>query len=265
MIKIIEEFNNLLIRKDSTEQNCQDFLEQNSELIYTPFLLNHHLHLNSIISKFPLDTSLITDFVYLTKSSDFWYIVLVELENPHFKIFNSNLSKPTYSANMNKALAQIYSWQEFISKNKNEVVRRLNPLLTPLKSNPIFFKYLLVIGQGEQKKGSQAMRDRLASRYTQEDILICTYNSLISNYEHSFVFKKNILTLEQTYFKIKHLHQEKTRLFAYLLPESLKISPEQKEILIRHGYDIEAWHKGELLSYNEKMTFEKMKSVYAPE
>lgn len=94
--KIIREFKLLLESPEVNEQDCQDFLEKNSELIYTPFLLNHGLHFNSIISKFPLDTSLISDLVYLSKSSNSWNIVFVELEHPNknfFVMIEDQLSK----------------------------------------------------------------------------------------------------------------------------------------------------------------------------
>ncbi|WP_062296647.1 Shedu immune nuclease family protein [Nostoc piscinale] len=191
MSDIAIEFQELLNRNDVTEQNCQDFIEKNTELFYTPFLLNHHIHFSSIISKFPLDTSLVTDFVYLTKSSDFWYVVLVELEHPHKELFRNDQNKIVPTSAMTEAMSQIHSWQEFIAKNKNEILRRLNPLIIPipLRHNPIFFKYLLVIGRNEQKSVNQGMRDRLAS-LCNDDILICTYDSLITYYKHSPKFKK---------------------------------------------------------------------------
>ncbi|WP_414574631.1 Shedu immune nuclease family protein [Anabaena sp. CCY 9402-a] len=261
MSDITIEFQELLNRDDVTEQNCQDFLEKNTELFYTPFLLNHQVHLSSIISKFPLDTSLVTDFVYLTKSSDFWYVVLVELEHPNKALFRNDKNKIVSTSEMTEAMSQIYSWQEFIAKNKNEVLRRLNPLLIPiqLRANPIFFKYLLVIGRSEQKSVNQGMRDRLAN-LCNDDIHICTYDSLISYYKHSPRLKKNVLKLSKNYFEIKYLHQEEPLLFDCLLPEILKITPEQKSLLISRGYDIEDWEKGKLLSYNGKMTSEKWKT-----
>ncbi|HIK05930.1 MAG TPA: DUF4263 domain-containing protein [Trichormus sp. M33_DOE_039] len=258
MSDIAIEFHELLNRDDVTEQNCQDFLEKNTELFYTPFLLNHHVHFSSIISKFPLDTSLVTDFVYLTKSSDFWYVVLVELEHPNKKLFRDDKNKIVPTSDMTEAMSQIHSWQEFIAKNKNEVLRRLNPLMAHLQANPIFFKYLLVIGRSEQKSVNQGMRSRLAS-LCNDDLLICTYDSLISYYKHSPKFKKNVLKLSKNYFEIKYLHQKEPLLFASLLPEILKITPEQKNLLIGRGYDMEDWEKGKLLSYNGKMTLEKWK------
>ena len=149
MTDLVNEFRALLESDEVTEQDCQDFLEKNTELIYTnPFLLNHWIHFGSIISKFPLDTSLVTDFVYLTKSSDVWHIVLVELEHPHKKLFRNNPDTIVPAADLTEAIAQVDSWRDFIHKNHNEVIRRLNPLRKGgLADNPVFFKYLLVIGR----------------------------------------------------------------------------------------------------------------------
>ena len=88
-----------------------EFLESNPELIPTPNLLNHHLHFGVVISKFPLDTSLETDYVYLTKSFDTWIVTFVELEIPDKKLFTNNKKQIDTSSEFNKAIAQVRSWQ----------------------------------------------------------------------------------------------------------------------------------------------------------
>lgn len=82
MNDLIERFRSALEDDSLNENDIQRFLEENSELISTPFLLNHHLHFNVLISKFKISDGLISDFAYLTKSSDFWDLVLVEIEDP---------------------------------------------------------------------------------------------------------------------------------------------------------------------------------------
>lgn len=66
-------------------------------LIPTPHMLNHQLHYNFFISKLPLGQKYKTDFVYLTKSSDSWWIVLMELENQHKKMFKGNYKHAEFS------------------------------------------------------------------------------------------------------------------------------------------------------------------------
>jgi hypothetical protein len=190
----VRDFETLLERDDVTEQNCQDFLENNTEFLYTPFLLNHWVHFGSIISKFPLDTSLVTDFAYLTKSSDIWHLVLVELEHPYKRLFRRANGNILPTAELTAAIAQIHSWQDFIRRNSNEVLRRLNRFRVPLEDNPVRFKYFLVIGRSDEKDDIQEMRDRLVS-LGNEDFLISTYDSLIHAYQEGPKLKKNILRL----------------------------------------------------------------------
>ncbi|MGH7450055.1 MAG: Shedu immune nuclease family protein [bacterium] len=251
MSNVVKDFRELLASGNMKEQDCQDFLERNTELVYTPFLLNHWIHFGSIISKFPLDTSLVTDFAYLTKSSDFWHLVLVELEHPHKKLFRIKSGQIIPTAELTAAISQVHSWQDFVRRNGNEVKRRLTSLLKPLESNPIYFKYLLVIGRGDQKSKSQSMRDRLAS-LGNCDFLICTYDSLISNYSNGPLARKNIIRLTKNRFEIKHLHCDLYGMLAHLTPEELIITPKQKEVLIADGYEIGKWEQGIPLKINGK-------------
>src|SRR5580704_4346426 len=135
------------------EQVTQEFLEQHSEFIPTPNLLNHHLHFQCVVAKFPLGTELKTDYLYITKSSDRWRITLVELELPTKRLFSENLKYAHASAEFNGALDQVRSWKRFVNDNREEIVRRLEPLLQPLnmRANPIEFDYQLIIGRSKEK------------------------------------------------------------------------------------------------------------------
>jgi hypothetical protein len=245
----VTEFEALLEQGNVSEQDCQEFLENNTEFLYTPFLLNHWIHFGSIISKFPLDTSLITDFAYLTKSSDFWHLVLVELEHPYKRLFRRSGGNIIPTAELTAAIAQIHSWQDFIRRNSNEVLRRLNKFRVPLGNNPVRFKYFLIIGRGEEKSGNQEMRDRLVS-LGNEDFLIGTYDSLISAYQEGPKIKKNILRLTRTSFELKYLHRDMGNLLAYLKPDDLVIGHEFRQILAGMGYEMDNWEQGQLLIVN---------------
>jgi hypothetical protein len=73
---VADEYENLVSNPETLEPAIQTFLEQHSELLpVEPFRLGHGLRFNSFISKFPLDTNLETDFVFLTKDSGTWYAV----------------------------------------------------------------------------------------------------------------------------------------------------------------------------------------------
>lgn len=229
------------------------FLEKNTDLIYTPFLLNHHLHFQSIISKLPLDTSLISDFVYLTKSSKSWYIVLVELEHPNKKLFNENSKLITPTKDFTAAISQIHSWKDFILQNGNEIIRRLEPIRKPLQRNKCFFKYLLVIGRSDQISNNQALKNRLIS-LEDPDFRICTYDTLIENMEFGRPEKKNILRLTKDFYEFKYIHLEPFNMFSSLSPEDIHLTTAQKTMLISKGYEIDKWERGEHLLVNGKRT-----------
>ena len=110
-------------------------------------MLNHGLHFDVVISKFPLDTSLRSDLAYLTKSTAQWYLTLIELEHPAKKIFTENKKVATLSADFNAALSQIASWRIFTESHGDEVKRRLHRLmLGKLAKNRVRFRFVLIYG-----------------------------------------------------------------------------------------------------------------------
>lgn len=244
---VVDRFHAVLDTKDVTEQACQAFLEENTTLLHTPFLLGHWLRFRSVISKFPLDTSLITDFAYLTGNSDFWHIVFIELEHPRAKLFRSNKKQVTPTAELTNAIAQIHTWQDFLLDNSDQVLRRLAPLRWPLEHNPVTWKFLLVIGRNDQKAGSQAMRSRLR-RLGNDDILICTYDSLVSAFNNSPTFPKNVLTLRKTSFEVKYLNTNPLSMMANMSPADLHFTKAHEERIVANGLgdELKRWKAGHL-------------------
>lgn len=238
------------------EQIIQDFLEVHTELIPFTNRLNHHLHFRMILSKFPLGTELTTDYVYITKSSDRWRITLVELETPDKLIFTSNMQAATPTAEFNAALNQVRSWQVFIEDHKQEVIRKLDPLLRPLvmRNNPIEFNYQLIIGRSDNKNISEARKRLLKKLSDESKIEILTYDSLINWYKNDHKFRKHILSLSGTGFKFKYMHFEPTQILAYVGPDFLFLTTEEIDELRSAGYEIDKWSKGELLIANIKYT-----------
>lgn len=249
-----------LLAGSYVEPVFQKFLEKNPLFIPQIALLNHGLHLESIISQFPLDTSLKTDFVYITKSSVCWEIFLVEIERPDKKLFTRDLDQITPTAALTKAISQVHSWDDFLDKNRNEVIRRLEPLLVPpgMRNNRIKFRTILVIGRSHQLRKNQAMRDRW-DRLSSDSLHLMTFDSLASHYRQKMSkrykpAKPNILALSKTRFSFKYMHHHPCGFFSYLGPSELKLKPKQRTKLIAAGYDIPAWERGELLIVNGKVT-----------
>ncbi|WP_038485405.1 Shedu immune nuclease family protein [Collimonas arenae] len=255
---LILEFENLLSlpapKGRQKEQVIQDFLETHTELIPFTNRLNHHLHFRMILSKFPLGTELTTDYVYITKSSDRWRITLVELETPDKSIFTNNMHAATPSAEFSAALNQVRNWQIFIDDHKQEVVRKLDPLLRPLvmRNNPIEFNYQLIIGRSDNKNISEARKKLINKLNSESNIEILTYDSLINWYKNDQKFKKNILSLAGFGFKFKYMHFEPAQIFAHVGPDFLFLTAEEKSELRSAGYEIDKWSEGELLIANIK-------------
>jgi hypothetical protein len=169
--KHIEEFKALLSRSGRQENAIQAFLEKHTAFVPTPGLLNHRLHLNCIISKFPIGDR-IADYAYLTKSSDEWKLVLVELEDSGKKLFTQSSKHVGFTADMNDAIAQVDVWREYWNENRQEVVKSLEPLLVPpgMRRNGVSLECVLVIGRSAEKDNNEARRTRLAALRRDKDI-----------------------------------------------------------------------------------------------
>ena len=81
----IEKFKSILeskpAKKTTKEQCIQNYLEKYSDMIPINLVLNHNVLFDFIISKLSINTGYKCDFAYLTKSSDNYRLVLIELED----------------------------------------------------------------------------------------------------------------------------------------------------------------------------------------
>ncbi len=236
------------------EQVVQDFLEKHTVLIPTPNRLNHHLHFQSVVSKFPLGTELATDYLYITKSSDTWRITLVELENPEKSIFTSDTRRTTTSAEFNAALNQVRSWKHFLVDNKDEVLRRLEPLLQPanMRRNPVEFHYQLIIGRSADKNLTPERKRHIRGLIDETGIEIMTFDQLVDWYANDQKYEKLVLRLTGCHFAFKHMHFLPLQILSYVGPDRLLVSEEEIDRLKAGGYEMDKWSKGELLTYNWK-------------
>jgi len=251
---LFTQFEKLISAKKQNENAVQRFLEQHSELIPTPFLLNHSLHLLAVVSKLRLTKDLITDFVYLTKSSGSWWCCLVEIERPRKPIFTKDLKRVTFHSEFNKALGQLESWKCFIDGGGEKQVRDwLAPLLKVMASNRVHFKYVLVYGRRAEMEGNQERTDRW-DQLSNAERRVMTYDSLISAARNDRPFKKSILSMQLKGFKLKRLNDVETPLFAFLKSHELFVDHKTEIALTKMGYQIASWRKGKLLNVNFKYT-----------
>jgi len=249
--KIINNYKKLIENSSVTENTIQDYLEKNSELIPLPFLLNHGLHFNMIISKFVISDTHIADFAYLTKSTAFWYFVLIELKRPSKKMFIYKDKNIYFHSDFNNSYDQVHAWKAYISQNKSFVLDKIKNLKVPLEQNVVKFKYALLFGRNTELKNNQTGVSFLAEKNT-DDLKILTHDSLISNYKNRSELKKIIITHKKFGYKIKYLNSLSTNAFSYLSKSFLFLNNNQKELLINNGYDINSWEQGDLLRFNGK-------------
>ena len=255
--QLLEEFLRLLAsappRGQQKEQVVQIFLEEHTELVPTPNLLNHHLHATSIISKFQLSTEFTTDYIYVTKSSDLWRITLVELEAPEKHIFTNDTRRINTTAEFNAALNQVRSWRNSIDGWKEDALRRLEPILRPqqMQRNPVEFNYQLIIGRSEDKNRSGTTKKHFRSLISESGIDIMTFDSLITWYKTQR-YRKNVLKLIGGRYEFKYMHIEPESTLAYMGSDCLRLSEADIERLDKAGYDIGQWLKGRLLVLNGK-------------
>lgn len=253
--KLLEQYFDVIGKNGNTENQIQEFLEENTIFIPMPFLLNHYLHMNCVISKFKLGNEFVTDFAYLTKSSDYWEFVLVELEDAKKKIFTNDKENIYFHSQFSHAYDQITSWKAYVNKNREAILHQIDKLRVPLNENSVRFKYVLVIGRNAEKDNSEKRRAMFAEK-SDNDIRVMTYDSLVSQCKSvPYNGEKIILsTWKEQGFKIKKLPKQEisTSLFAYLKPEYLQISERDIEILKEQDYQIDIWLSGRALSYNDK-------------
>lgn len=222
-----------LIDKSEKEDVYQKFLEENTKLIPTkPFELNHGVHFELVISKMKISDSYISDFFYLSKSSDTWNIVFIEIERPNVKLFNMD---GTISGALNKGISQINDWNSFFNINSNKNAFLDNLIINKLMGfNPSFleneceFKYILIIGRRDELFNNPKFRTKL-KRLENENFSILSYDSLYENIngKNSYYIGK----IKNGILEINTKNYVTSRLFQYFPTNLIKIKPELKKLL----------------------------------
>ncbi len=250
---LVAEFRKLLDSCDS-ENSIQIFLEKHAELIPLPFLAGHQLHQSAVISKLPIGNSFICDLAYLTKCSDYWNIVFIELEKPTKKIFLETQENVRTRAEFNQAYEQVQSWKAYLenSNHLDELKKRISKLMGDglITRIPFYARYVLIYGRSEEKNSSEK-RIELFNQKNTESILVKTYDSIISEYLAKPIIPKMILTLwKDNGFQIKNIPEQNLEmsLLGYLNSDFIKFDNNIKNKLISQGYCIEQWEKGNLLT-----------------
>lgn len=117
----------------NSETDLLRVLKDNSFLFYE--LFSRKYTIQPIFREISLGAKLRCDFAWLNDNSDGPEWVLVEVEKPNMKIFNSN-KKP--SAALNSAIEQVKTWERYFFENPSERKRIFGAVAK--------FKFILIAG-----------------------------------------------------------------------------------------------------------------------
>lgn len=234
----------LIASGDEKEQTFQTFFEKNPDyLLVTGLLQNHGLHFGAVISQFPIDTGLICDFAFLTKSSVEWRLVLIEIERPYKKIF-TKARVPQPAEYMTKGLSQIASWQSHLETGLAQVTQRLRPFLRPLGGNPVKVWYVLVAGRDFQDlddSGKAWVRTQNRSNFK-----LYSYMTLARSYVSDRPYERaNTLRLDGQAYRFLNIAYPPMTQLHYCNSNELLLSPSDRMKLLAYKIDAEAWQRGE--------------------
>lgn len=257
------DFKELITVSKANENAVQAFLEANTSFMVTPDLLNHRLHMNSVIAKLPVGERS-ADYAYLTKSSVEWRLVLVELEDSSKRIFKESSKNSAFTADFNDAVAQIDVWRDYVAQHLGTLREKLRPLLVPptMARNLLSVRYLLIIGRSDELEYNEARRLRLATYGKERDLRIMTYDSIAREIESGFGEPKSVLRANSRGYALQSTEGLPVTMFAYIMPEHLELAPQAEATLRAENYDIDAWKRNEPLVVNDKWTFSSPPELY---
>jgi len=226
-----------LLEQQADEQVYQDFIERNTMFVPREFVQNHGIHLDLVFRKLPLGSDYTTDFCYLSKSSDNWNIVLIEIEKPQSKYFRG--TSTNLHSDFHAALDQIDEWRGWFDNRSNFdsfINGTLGQLRIHLSRNPCNIKYVLVYGRRAEFEGNENRARKIRAK-EKDDFQILSYDSLAealaSKRELYLGVKKN------DHLDILSSQFISDALFADLPPSYLRITDELRSNILAHK---SSWH-----------------------
>jgi hypothetical protein len=168
-----------------------------------------------------------SDFAYLSKSSDDWNCILIEIERPGAKFFKPKTND--FHRNFMTALQQINRWRAWFSDGTNKANFAQNTvglIRVPLSRNPIYPKFVLVHGRRAEYAQSSIRRSLVAAQ-EREDLKILTFDSLVEGLE----------TKNDLYVGVRHNEYIDVRsnvflsesMFGWMSPEQIRIGRKLKK------------------------------------
>lgn len=263
--KAVASLRALLNGGEDLESTYQALLEEQSELVPVGLdMLNHDVQWQAVISKFHVTDDREADLAFITKSTDTWRLVMIELERPGRRLFVDN-PYADFHGDTRAPVAQVEHWKTAVQDDPRAVRERLRPLVhlgSDWDTNPIEFRYILVTGRnadGRFSKDHAACIERLRN---ERGIRLMTWDSVWRHAETSRRPRLNVLAHHRGSFRFKRA-QAGTLLFGQFHHDQIHLDGDQEAWFRTNGYDIDAWRAGKLLTLNQKYPREKMNEVVA--
>lgn len=220
------------------EQVYQDFFEEYPEFLPREFIQNHGIHHRLVLRKVPLGNEHVSDFLYMSKSSGDWNIVIVELEKPHSKYFKPG--SLSFHAEFSAGLQQINRWRAWLAVPANQTYllnSTLGFLRVPLGDNPCHLKYVLVTGRAEETRANATMRRIISSDERSGEFAILSYDSLAELDDrprplYVGALRKDCLDVVSSRYSGESL-------FSWVSPDKVNITDELRADCLRHRAE---WH-----------------------
>ena len=234
--KLEKQFKKLIGTEGLLEGRYQEFFEERPEFLMPPFLLNHQMHFDAIVSQFRLNTDITADFCYLTKSTASWWLVLVEIERPDIPLFRTDKRHLIQTANFTQRLAQIQEWKDVVSRGEAHIIHQLDAIRKPLSTNAVHFKYVLVVGRdpvGREQEGW-----RRIDQINGSDLRVVTFDSLLRYYHDGRSRPYNILALSKGKVRFKKLHIPPHTMMQYVFPSDLILTADDRTKLKNWGFSL---------------------------
>lgn len=244
----------LLAKVRDAEGPYQALLEEKSELVPVLDLLNHDVQWNSVLSKFSITSDREVDLAIVTKSTDAWRGIFIELEHPGKTLF-IDTPHPDFHSHTRQAIAQVQHWKTAIDKDPPAVRERFRPLMHMggrWDTNPIDFRYVLIIGRSPAGGYSEAQANLVHRLAEESQIRLMTWDSVVRHATASKRWRLNVLAHNKGGFRVKRA-QGGTNLFGHFYQDQIHVDDEAEKWFKAQGYDIDSWRAGKLLTLNQKL------------
>jgi hypothetical protein len=233
-----------LLAQDLPEQSYQRFIEEHTQLVPHEFVQNHGIHFSLAFRKLTFGTNYKSDFFYLSKSSDDWNCVFIELERPQARLFRPKSND--FGGDFLAGLNQIDAWRAWFLDDANKqylINSTLGDVRRPLAHNPCYMKFVLVMGRRAEYENDDTRR-RLVKAKEADDFKIITYDSLLENIR--FKFPLFVAARHNEFIDVLSDDLVDDSIFGWMEPERIRVSSSLLDKIKAHRSNSHRMDGGEV-------------------